>query len=108
MNIRPLHDWVVVKPSEANDRTAGGLYIPESAKSKPHEGKVLAVGEGRWKEEEGEKKGKKGEKKEKKFVETSLKPGQKIAYDQWSGRKIEVDGTELVLVREENVLGTYE
>lgn len=111
MKIRPLHDWVVVKPSEANDRTAGGLYIPESAKSKPHEGEVLAVGKGRWKEKEESKKARSREKKDKTdktFVETILKPGQKIAYDQWAGRKVEVEGEELVMVREEDVLGTYD
>ncbi len=113
MHIKPLHDWIVINPSEANERTAGGLYIPESAKSKPHEGEVVAIGAGRWKEEDDDKKGskkgsKKGEKKPKTFLPTTLKPGQKIAYDQWSGHKVELDGKEFVMVREEDVLGTFE
>ena len=59
MNIRPLHDWVVIEPSEGGEKTAGGLYIPDTAKEKPQEGKVLAVGKGRWEEPEKAKWGKK-------------------------------------------------
>ncbi len=101
MKLRPLHDWALIRPREAEERTRGGLVIPDAARQRPHEGEVLAVGEGRTKEERDPK----GNVKEKKFVKTTLKPGDRVLYDRYSERKIEVDGKELVLVREEDVLG---
>ena len=105
MKVRPLHDWVVIRPGKSQDRTAGGIVIPEVAKERPQEGEVVAVGEGRF-----EKKDEKGKVKEqeKKFIKTTLKPGDRIVYEKYSTRKIEVNGEELVMVREEDVLGLFE
>ena len=106
MNFRPLHDWVVIEPSEGKEKTAGGLYVPDTAKEKPAEGNVLAVGKGRWEEPEKVKWGKKSkEKKEKVFKPTTVKPGDKVLYEKYAGTKVELDGKEVVLVRESEVLG---
>jgi chaperonin GroES len=107
MKIRPLHDWAVVKQSSGEERTSGGLYIPDSAKEKPQEGEVIAIGEGRWKakDEENFRSSKKKGPEEKVFVKTTLKPGDKILYEKYAGSKVTVNGEEFVLVREENVLG---
>jgi chaperonin GroES len=103
MKIKPLNDWAVIVPSEAAVRTAGGIYIPETAKEKPAEGVVEAIGPGAYEEE---KRGKKKEgKKERKFVPTSVKPGERVMYDRYAGRKIMVGGVERTLVREQNILG---
>ena len=110
MGLRPLHDWVIVKPADESDQSAGGILIPESAQEKPKQGTILAIGEGRDKEEKDEKdrKLKYGEKPAKTFVKTILKPGQVIIYDQWAGQKVELDGEDLVMVKEDEVLGTVE
>jgi len=106
MGLRPLHDWALVRPATANERTAGGLIIPDTAKEKPQEGVILAIGEGRFKEpdDHGARRGKESS-KEKTFVKTTLKPGDRIIYEKYAGRKVELNGEELVLVREEDVLG---
>ena len=105
MNIRPLHDWVVIEPSEGGEKTAGGLYIPDTAKEKPQEGKVLAVGKGRWEEPEKAKWGKKPkEKKEKVFKPTVVKPGTR-SYTRstraqrsiWTGRRSFSSGESEIL-----------
>jgi chaperonin GroES len=101
MKIRPLHDWTLIRPSEAALKTSGGIYIPDTVREKPQEGEVLAVGEGRFKEE----KDKKGKVKEKIFVKTVLKPGDHVLYEKYAGAKVEVDNEELIMVREEDVLG---
>lgn len=109
MKIKPLHDWVVIRRREAEEVTAGGIVIPDMAKEKPEEGEVLAVGEGRYEEEERDKKGEKAKKKvERKFIKTVLKPGDRVLYEKYMERKVQVDDEELVLVREENVLGRFE
>lgn len=105
MGIRPLHDWVLIEPSEAEEKTTGGLYIPDTAKEKPQAGKVLAVGKGRWEEPEEPRGRKPKEKAEKVFKPMVLKPGEKVLYEKYASTKIEVDGQELVLVRERDVLG---
>ena len=108
MKIRPLHDWAVVRQSESDEKTAGGLYIPDTAKEKPQQGEVVAIGEGRYKykDEDGLRgaKAKKGS-EEKIFVKTTLKPGDRILYERYAGSKVTVNGEEFVMVREENVLG---
>ncbi len=106
MKIRPLHDWVVIRPGKSQDRTAGGIVIPDVAKEKPQEGEVLAVGEGRFEKEKDERDKSKG--KEGKFIKTVLKPGDRVMYEKYSARKVEVNGEELVMVREEEVLGRFE
>lgn len=105
MGLQPLQDWALIEPSESKERTAGGLFIPDTAKEKPVEGKVLAVGKGRWETQEKRRDGKPKEKEEKVFKPTVLKPGDQIVYQQYASTKIELDGKELVLVRESNVLG---
>jgi len=106
MKIKPLNDWAVIVPTEAMTRTAGGLYIPDAAKEKPAEGTVEAIGPGALEEEKWEdKKKEKGKKKERKFIPTSVKPGERVMYDQFAGQKIEMGGVERVLVREKNILG---
>lgn len=103
MKIKPLNDWAVIVPSEAETKTAGGLYIPDTAKEKPAEGVVEAIGPGAL-EEEGYGK-KKKEKKDRKFIPTSVKPGERVLYESFSGQKITVGGADRVLVRERNILG---
>jgi len=103
MRIRPLHDWVVIRPGKAKDQTAGGIVIPDVAKEKPHAGEVLAVGEGRFEKEDTSKSREKN--KEPEFIKTTLKPGNHVLYEKYSARTIEVDDEELVMVREEEVLG---
>jgi len=103
MKIKPINDWAVVIPSEAAQRTTGGLFIPEAAKEKPAEGTVEAIGPGALEEEKrGEKK---KEKKERKFIATSVKPGERVMYDRYAGQKITIGGVDRVLVREVNILG---
>jgi len=105
MGMQPLQDWVLIEPAEAAEKTAGGVVIPDTAKEKPVEGKVLAVGKGRW--ETPEKKwGSKPKGKEKKvFNPTVLKPGDQVLYEKYGTTPVDLDGTELVLVRESDVLG---
>ena len=107
MGIQPLQDWVLIEPSEAKEKTAGGLVIPDTAKEKPAEGKVLAVGKGRL--ETPEKKGgsKPKEKEEQVFKPTVLKPGDQVLYEKYGTTKVDLDGKELVLVRESDVLGLF-
>jgi chaperonin GroES len=108
MKLQPLHDWALIEPSDVKDKTGGGLFIPDTAKEKPVEGKVLAVGKGRW--ETPEKKSnnrstKKQEKEKKIFKPTVLKPGDHVLYEKYGTTDVELDGKELVLVRESDVLG---
>jgi len=101
MKLQPLHDWVLIRTGEPSDKSAGGIIIPDSAQEKPEEGEVLAVGVGRFVEDKDSK-----EKiKKKTFVKTTLKPGEHILYEKHAAREVEDDDTELVLVREEDVLG---
>ncbi len=108
MKIRPLHDWAVVRQSAGEEKTAGGLYIPDTAKEKPQEGEVVAIGDGRWKEKDEDTYKSRSKKKstdEKIFVKTTLKPGDRILYEKYAGSKVTVNDEEMVMVREENVLG---
>lgn len=103
MKLKPMHDWAVIRPSDAAEKTAGGLYIPDSAKEKPQEGVVEAIGPGAL---EAEKYGKKKvEKKERKFIPTTLKPGELVLYERYAGQTYTIDGEDLVLVRERDILG---
>jgi chaperonin GroES len=103
MKIKPLQNWVVVEQDPEEEVSFGGIIIPDAARQKQEQGTVLAVGEGRFVEEESKGKGKK--KKEKTFVKTTLNPGDHILYEQYATRDIEVDGERFLLVREEDVLG---
>jgi len=103
MNLKPLHDWAVIRPSDAEDMTEGGLYIPDSAKDKPHEGVVEAIGPGAYEEEKDRKK--KEEKKERRFIPSTVKPGEHVLYEQYAGQTYQIDGEERILVRERDILG---
>jgi chaperonin GroES len=108
MVIQPLQDWALIEPSEAKGKTTGGLFIPDTAKEKPVEGTVLAVGKGRWEtpeEKSGSKPNRKQEKEEKIFRPTVLKAGDRVLYEKYSTTEVELDDKELVLVRESDVLG---
>jgi chaperonin GroES len=103
MKLRPLQDWAVIRPSKAEETTAGGLIIPDTAKEKPQEGIVEAIGPGALEEEKRRRK--KGEKKERHFVPTVVKPGDRVVYARYAGQTYNIDGEELVLVRERDILG---
>ena len=105
MGIQPLQDWALIEPSEAKEKTTGGLFIPDTAKEIPVEGKVLAVGKGRWETPEKKSGSKPNKKEEKFFTPTVLKPGDQVLYEQYGTTKVELDGKEFVLVRESDVLG---
>jgi len=96
VHIRPLHDRLIVKRIEDSEqRSAGGIIIPDSAKEKPQEGKVLAVGKGK-RNDEG------------KTFPLDVKSGDRILFGKYSGSEIKVDGEECLILREEEVLGIIE
>ena len=92
MNFRPLHDRVLVRRIEAEEKTAGGIIIPDSAKEKPSEGEVVAVGSGA-RAENGT------------ITPMDLKAGDKILFGKWSGTEVKVDGEDLLIMKESDVLG---
>jgi chaperonin GroES len=92
MAFKPLHDRVVVKRVEGDDKTKGGLIIPDSAKEKPSEGEVVAVGEGARKDS--------GE-----LIPMSVKKGDRILFGKWSGTEITLKGDELLIMKESDILG---
>ena len=106
MKLKPMHDWAVIVPSEAEARTAGGLFIPETAKEKPEEGVVEAIGPGAFEEEKHGKK--KEEKKERKFIPTTVKPGDRVLFERYAGQTYKVGDAERILVRERDILGLLE
>lgn len=95
MNIRPLYDRIVVRRLEEKETMQGGLYIPDSAKEKPQEGEVVSVGKGK-RLEDG------------KVVALDVKPGDRILFGKYSGNDIKIDGEELLIMREDEVLGVLE
>jgi len=105
MGLQPLQDWTLIEPSESKEKTTGGIFIPDTAKEKPVEGKVLAVGKGRWEIPEKKRDSKSKKKEDKVFKPTVLKPGDQVLYEQYATTKVDLDGKELVLVRESDVLG---
>jgi chaperonin GroES len=109
MSIKPLQNWILVEQDEAETCSESGLIIPDSAQQKQEQGTVIAIGPGRWVEAEETKRKRGGKKKtaEKKFEKTVLKPGDRILYEKYSARTIDVDGQEALLVREEDVLGQW-
>ncbi|MAT38570.1 MAG: co-chaperone GroES [Ectothiorhodospiraceae bacterium] len=90
VNIKPLADRVVVRPLQAEEKTAGGLYIPDTAKEKPQQGEIVAAGPG--------KKGDEGN-----TIEMELKVGDKVLYGKYSGTEVTVDGEELLIMRESDI-----
>lgn len=95
MNFRPLHDRVLVRRVEAEEKTAGGIIIPDTAKEKPQEGEVLAVGAG-TRDETG------------KLVELDVKAGDRILFGKWSGTEVRIDGEDLLIMKESDILGIME
>lgn len=100
MNIRPLHDWALIRRIQPGEKTSGGIIIPESARETPSQGIIEAIGPGIYKKENDEK--------EKKYIPTVLKPGQKIVFVDYMAREFEVDGEHVTFIREEDILGTFE
>lgn len=101
MKIRPLHDWALIERSDAGDVTTGGIHIPDSARERPAEGTVLAIGPGKFRVE-------KGKEKKKTFVPTSVVPGQHVMFVKYMATEIELAGLTHTLIREEDILCTVE
>jgi chaperonin GroES len=104
MKLIPQNDWAVIRPTLPEKKTAGGIIIPDTAAEKPLEGVVEAIGPGAYEEEKTDEKTKK-EKKERKFVPTTVKPGQRVLYQKYSGQSFKTGGEEVILVRERDILG---
>ena len=92
MKFRPLHDRVLVRRIENEEKTPGGIIIPDTTKEKPSEGKVIAVGAGA-RGEDG------------KVVALDVKAGDRVLFGQWSGNEIKIDGEELLIMKESDILG---
>ena len=95
LKFRPLHDRVVVRRIDADEKTKGGIIIPDTAKEKPAEGKVVAVGTGRILEDG-------------KVRALDVKKGDRVLFGKYSGTEVKVDGDELIIMREEDILGVIE
>ena len=95
MKVRPLGDRVLVKPFEVEEKKKGGIIIPDTAKEKPQEGKVIAVGKGKITEEG-------------KTLPLNVKVGDKILFGKYSGNEIKIDDEDYLIVREEDILGIIE
>ena len=94
MRVRPLQDRIIVKGSDGEEKSAGGIIIPDTAKEKPQEGTVIAVGEGR--REDG------------KLITPEVKRGDRVLFGKYAGTEIKVDGEDHLILREEDVLGIVE
>ena len=95
MKFRPLHDRVVVKRVESDTKTKGGIIIPDTAKEKPQEGEIIAVGPG-GRDESG------------KIVPIDVKAGDRILFGKWSGTEVKIDGDEFIIMKESDVMGVIE
>jgi len=95
MSFRPLHDRVVVRRLNAEEKTAGGIIIPDTAKEKPMEGEVIAVGPGA-RNEQGQ------------LVAMDVKAGDRILFGKWSGTEVKLDGEELLIMKESDIMGVIE
>ncbi len=95
MALKPLHDRVLVKRTEGDEKTAGGLIIPDSAKEKPAEGEVVAVGAGA-RDEDGDR------------IAMDVKVGDKILFGKWSGTEVTIDGEEMLMMKESDIMGIIE
>ena len=92
MKIRPLHDRVVVKRLEEETKTAGGIIIPDTATEKPQQGEVIAVGNGA-----------RGDDNE--LIPLDVKPGDRVLFGKWSGTEVKIDGQELLIMKESDIMG---
>jgi chaperonin GroES len=95
MHFRPLHDRVLVRRITAEEKTAGGIIIPDTAKEKPQEGEIVAAGPGARNE--------KGE-----LVALDVKPGDRVLFGKWSGTEVKIDGEDLLIMKESDILGVVE
>ena len=95
MAFRPLHDRVVVRRIEAEEKTAGGIIIPDTAKEKPQEGEIVAVGPGA-RDENG------------KLQPLDVKAGQRVLFGKWSGTEVRIDGEDLLIMKESDIMGVVE
>jgi chaperonin GroES len=95
MKFRPLHDRVVVKRLEAEEKTLGGIIIPDTAKEKPMQGEIIAAGPGA-RNEQGQ------------IVALDVKAGDKILFGKWSGTEVKIDGEELLIMKESDIMGIVE
>jgi chaperonin GroES len=95
MKFRPLHDRVVVRRLESEDKTAGGIIIPDTAKEKPQEGEIVAAGPGA-RDESG------------KIVPLDVKSGDRVLFGKWSGTEVKIDGEELLIMKESDIMGVIE
>jgi chaperonin GroES len=95
MKFRPLHDRVVVRRIDAEEKTKGGIIIPDTAKEKPQEGEVIAVGPGA-RDENG------------KLQPLDVKPGQRVLFGKWSGTEVRIDGEDLLIMKESDIMGVIE
>ncbi|MCB9944088.1 MAG: co-chaperone GroES [Geminicoccaceae bacterium] len=95
MKFRPLHDRVLVRRVEEEQKTAGGIIIPDTAKEKPMQGEVIAVGPGA-KNDKGE------------VAALDVKPGDRILFGKWSGTEVKIDGEELLIMKESDIMGVVE
>ena len=92
MKFRPLHDRVVVKRIEAEEKSAGGIIIPDTAKEKPQQGEVIAVGPG-GRDESG------------KLIPIDVKAGDRVLFAKWSGTEVKIDGVEYLIMKESDIMG---
>src|SRR6266852_408758 len=90
--VRPQHDHVVVKRIDAEEKTKGGIIIPDTAKEKPQEGEIVAVGPG-GRDEAG------------KLIPIDVKPGNRVLFGKWSGTEVKIDGEELLIMKESDIMG---
>jgi chaperonin GroES len=95
MKFRPLHDRVVVRRVEEDTKTSGGIIIPDTAKEKPMQGEIVAVGPG-GRDEAG------------KIVPLEVKPGDRVLFGKWSGTEVKIDGQDLLIMKESDILGVLE
>ena len=95
MKFRPLHDRIVVKRITAEEKTAGGIIIPDTAKEKPMEGEVIAVGPGARNEQGA-------------IVALDVKSGDRVLFGKWSGTEVKLDGEELLIMKESDIMGIIE
>ncbi len=92
MAFRPLHDRVVVRRIEADQKTAGGIIIPDSAQEKPSEGEIVAVGDGA-RDDDGER------------IPMDVKAGDRVLFGKWSGTEVKIDGEDLLIMKESDIMG---
>jgi chaperonin GroES len=95
MHFRPLHDRVLVRRLDAEEKTAGGIIIPDTAKEKPQQGEIVATGPGA-RNEQGQ------------LVQLDVKPGDRVLFGKWSGTEVKIDGEEFLIMKESDLLGVVD